>query len=676
MCAASAGTAYCLYKYSNSSSMASSTQKCEPIDLGSQARDIPDLSAKRSNFSEELMESYDGVTTVYECCLRGAKVSGDAQCLGTQSNGSYTWITYNQVLEKAADLGSGLIHLGYDSSPETFVGIYAANKVEWILTDVACQTYSMVSVPLYDSLGSDACTYILNHAEIAVIVCDANKINIVLEKADKCPKLKHIIKIGDIEAEEKTKFEGHGITIMSFTEVEELGRKNPQEKKPPKPDDVYTICFTSGTTGQPKGVMLTNRNLVASITGLLTHFDKHGFSIDANDVHISYLPLPHMYERLAQATLRCVGASSGFYRGDVKLLLEDLQLLRPTFFPSVPRLLSRIYDKVTASVESAGGLKKWLFEKAYASKEANVLKGQVYNNGFWDKLVFRKVQALLGGRVRLITTGAAPIESKVLRFLKVVFGCFIVEGYGLTESSSLISCTYLHDNSSGNVGPPVVCCIVKLVDVPEMEYHSSNNQGELCAKGPCIFKGYLKAPDKTAEVLEDGWLHTGDIGEWTKEGTLKIIGRKKCIFKLSQGEYIAPDKVENIYNKSPFVAQSFVHGYSIKSCVVAIVIPDEEILMKWAKENDVKGTFNELCQMQEVEEMIFKDIIAKGKEANLASFEQVKRIHLHSELFSVENNLLTPTFKSKRFVIQKTFSDEIERMYEKLEEIEHPEPKA
>ncbi|XP_028395411.1 long-chain-fatty-acid--CoA ligase 5-like [Dendronephthya gigantea] len=602
-----------------------------------------------------------------------AEIAGDEPCLGTQSNGSYSWITYNEVLEKAADLGSGLLELGYKPSPETFVGIYATNKAEWILTDVACQTYSMVSVPLYDSLGADACTFIVNHADISVIVCDGKNVEKLLTKADQCPQLKHIITIGEFKEDDAQKADNLGITMKSFEEVQELGRNNRKEKSPGKPEDVYTVCFTSGTTGQPKGAMITNKNIIANLAGFRVHYDKNGFELGPGFCHISYLPLPHMYERIIQLVLRSGGARTGFFRGEIPLLLEDIKILRPSLFPSVPRLLNRLYDKVTAGVEASGGIKKWLFYKGFSSKLADLEKGQIYNNGFWDKLVFRKVQATLGGNIQQIGTGAAPIEAKVLTFLKVVFGCWVAEGYGQTEATTAVSITNKLDMSSGHVGAPIVCNYIKLVDVPEMEYFTSKNQGEVCIYGPNVFKGYLKEPGKTAEVIdEDGWLHTGDVGEWKPNGTLKIIGRKKCIFKLSQGEYIAPDKIENIYIKSPFVAQAFVHGHSLKSCTVGIIVPDEEILMKWASENGLSKSFKELCASEDVKNMILKDIIAKGKEAKLASFEQVKAILLLSELFSIENGLLTPTLKSKRFTMQKRFAEEIDKLYEDVERIAQP----
>ncbi|XP_046854706.1 long-chain-fatty-acid--CoA ligase 5-like isoform X2 [Xenia sp. Carnegie-2017] len=562
------------------------------------------------------------------------------------------------------------MELGYKPSTEMTFGIYAVNKLEWMLMDRACVMFSFVSVPLYESLGVEACIYIINHAELSLVVCDENKLPILLESFHQCPKLKHIIKIGDMTKDERENFKKLGINVKSFEDVMLMGHWNPWKMSPAKPDDVYTICFTSGTTGQPKGVMLSNKNMISCLAATFIHFEKNGYPVDSSFVHISYLPLPHMYERLVMMIICCAGGRGGFFRGDVKLLLDDIQLLRPTFFASVPRLLNRLYDKVISNIESSSGLKKCLFYKAFESKRADLKKGQISKNTLWDKIVFHKIQAILGGNVNVILTGAAPIDGKVLEFLRVVLGCLIFEGYGQTESTALVSLTNKLDLSPGHVGSPSACNYVKLVDVPEMDYFTSNNQGEICVYGPNVFKGYLKNPEKTSEMLDDdGWLHTGDVGEWKQNGTLKIIGRKKCIFKLLQGEYISPDKIENVYIKCPFVAQAFVHGSSLKSFLVGIIVPDEEILTKWAKDNNINKCFEELCQDTAVNYMILNDIISRGNEAKLTSFEQVKGIHLHSQLFTPDNGLLTPTLKSKRFTLAKRFNDEIGRLYEKLEKI-------
>ncbi|XP_007441942.1 long-chain-fatty-acid--CoA ligase 5 [Python bivittatus] len=240
----------------------------------------------------------------------------------------------------------------------------------------------------------------------------------------------------------------------------------------------------------------------------------------------------------------------------------------------------------------------------------------------------------------------------------------VVEAYGQTECTAGCTVTMPGDWKAGHVGPPLPCNIIKLEDVPEMNYFASNNEGEICIKGPNIFKGYLKDPEKTAEAIDNnGWLHTGDIGKWMPDNVLKIIDRKKNIFKLAQGEYIAPEKIENIYIRSSPVAQVFVHGDSLQSFLVGIVVPDAETLSAFAENLGVKDSYEELCKNSVVKKAILMDMITLGKQAGLKTFEQVKDIYLHPEPFTVENGLLTPTLKAKRADVVKHFRSLIDDLY-------------
>lgn len=621
--------------------------------------------ARRNVLREELVTHIsDDVRTPYEGFLRTVKNAGHAPCLGARGgpDNKYQWLSYEEVHERATHLGSGLVQLGCEQS--TCVGIYAPNCIEWDLTDFACQMYSMISVPIYDTHGAEGCVYIINHADIHTIVCNGSKLRFLFDSAKKCEKVKNIIKIDEpVKDEEKNEAESLGINLVNILEVEQMGTNSPQERQPGKPDDIFTICYTSGTTGTPKGAMISNGNMIAGVASIDIQYKEAGIVITPEDCLISYLPLAHIYERLAEQMCFLNGLRVGFFRGDVKLLLDDIQELKPTVFPSVPRLLGRIYDKVMAQV-SQSKFKSWLFRKALAAKEADLKRGIIRGDTFWDKVVFKKIKILLGGNVRLITSGAAPLSSKVMTFLRCVLGsCYVIEGYGQTETSGAATLGWPKDTSAGHVGPPLSSCVIKLVDVPEKECFVKGGRGEICIKGPIVFKGYLKAPEKTAETIDnDGWLHTGDIGEWLPNGTLKVVDRVKHIFKLAQGEYVAPEKIENVYVRSPLVAQAFVHGDSFKSYVVAIIIPDQETLEPWARSKKIPGNFAELCENEDVKRAILDDIIAKGKEAKLNSFEQVKAIHLHNELFSIENGFLTPTFKTKRPIVQKAF----ERKFQEL----------
>ncbi|KAJ7319203.1 hypothetical protein OS493_036366 [Desmophyllum pertusum] len=631
-----------------------------------------DCGARRSALRKELVTRIvDDVTTPYEGFFRTVQRAGDRPCLGTRGgpDNKYQWITYNEVHERAANLGSGLVHLGCQPCQTTFVGIYGPNCVEWDLADIACQMYSMISVPIYDTHGAEGCVYIINHADIETIICNGNKLRFIFDNAKQCEKLKRIVKIDEpVSEEEKKEADSLGITLLNILEVQQMGTDSPHEKKPGKPEDIMTVCYTSGTTGTPKGVMLTHGNINAGVAAIQVTYEAGGIQMTAEDCMISYLPLAHMYERLAQALCFFSGMRIGFFQGDVKLLLDDIQELKPTVFPSVPRLLTRMYDKVMAQVMQSK-FKKWLFLTALSSKEEDLKRGIVRGDTMWDRIVFKKIKMILGGNVRVIVTGAAPLSVKVMAFFRCAMGaCHVLEGYGQTENSAAATLTWLNDTSTGHVGPPLPCNLIKLVDVPEKECYSKDGRGEICLKGPSIFAGYLKAPEKTAETVDkDGWLHTGDIGEWLPSGALKIVDRVKHIFKLAQGEYVAPEKIENIYLRSPLVAQAFIHGDSLRSFVVAIVIPDQEVLEPWARAKKIHGDFAELCENDIVKKAIFDDMVQKGTEGGLNSFEQVKAIHLHNEMFSVENGFLTPTFKTKRPLVSKAFAQKFQELYEEVD---------
>lgn len=619
-----------------------------------------------------LCEYEDGeVKTLYDAFKRGARVSNNGEAYGWKPSPTepFQWISYNDVLVRAANVGAGLIAKGLKPENTTNVGIYSQNRVEYGITEQACYMYSMVLVPLYDTLGPEACTHIINQAEIKTVVCDKNvKVKAILNRIKETPDLESIILVEEPSEEMKELAQKHNINLTSFAELEALGEKNPQEPKPAKPDDLCVLCYTSGTTGLPKGAMLTHRGTMATVVAAGAVLKPGGIDISPEDTLISYLPLAHSYERLLECYCVLNGARIGFFQGDVKLLLDDIKELQPTLFPSVPRLLNRIYDKVMSQINSGSGIKKKLFNMALASKENELKKSIIRNDSLWDKIVFKKIQASLGGKVKLITTGSAPLSPKVLHFLRCCAGCPVVEGYGQTECHAVCSVTLVGDPDTGNVGPPLPCCEIKLADVEEMNYYAKDNKGEVCIKGPNVFLGYYRDQAKTEEALDkDGWLHTGDIGQWLENGTLKIIDRKKNIFKLAQGEYIAPEKIENVYVRSPLVAQVFIHGESLKSSLVGVVVPDPEVLPGWAKTNlHVTQTMEELCANPDVKKQIMTDLTNIGKTGGLHSFEQVKDIFLYPEQFSVENGLLTPTFKAKRHELKLKFKSEIDEMYKNL----------
>ncbi|XP_026551907.1 long-chain-fatty-acid--CoA ligase 6 isoform X4 [Pseudonaja textilis] len=615
-----------------------------------------------------LTHYYDDARTMYEVFRRGFNISENGPCLGFRKpNQPYQWLSYKEVAERAEALGSGLLQKGCKSSPNQFIGVFAQNRPEWIISELACYTYSMVVVPLYDTLGPGSIRYIINTADISIVVCDKpEKARVLLEHVERkqTSGLKSIILMDPFEKDLKERGQRCGVQIQAMLEVENCGRECWHAPVPPHPDDLSIVCFTSGTTGNPKGAMLTHGNVVADFSGFLKVTESQ-WSPTYEDVHISYLPLAHMFERMVQSVVYCHGGRIGFFQGDIRLLSDDMKALRPTIFPVVPRLLNRMYDKIFSQADTP--VKRWLLEFAANRKKAEVQSGIVRNDSVWDILFFNKIQASLGGCVRMIVTGAAPASPTVLGFLRAALGCQVYEGYGQTECTAGCTFTTPGDWTSGHVGAPLPCNFIKLVDVEELNYFSSKGEGEICVKGPNVFKGYLKDKERTAEALDkDGWLHTGDIGKWLSNGTLKIIDRKKHIFKLAQGEYIAPEKIENIYIRSEPVSQIYVHGDSLQAFLVGVVVPDAEVMPGWAKKRGFHGTFTDLCNNEELKHAIMEDMVQLGKESGLHSFEQVKAVSIHSEMFSVQNGLLTPTLKARRPELREYFKKQIEELYSSI----------
>ncbi|KAI8930189.1 hypothetical protein BC831DRAFT_433354 [Entophlyctis helioformis] len=616
----------------------------------------------------------EGVTNLHENFLKGRRIAGDAPFLGTRPvvdgvAGPYEWESYNQVYTRIQNLGSGLLKRGLKTGDN--VGLFSVNRAEWVIGEQSCYMYSWTTVPLYDTLGDEAIEYILQLTETPVVLATADKAAQLVELALKLKSLKVVV-IMDTPSEELiAKGKAAGIEVVSIKAIEAEGAAAPVPAVPTNGETVATICFTSGTTGLPKGVILSHKNILSFKAGVDLHKQtKNVYDFDHNDVHISYLPLAHIFERTIQAALVNVGGQVGFYQGDTLKLLDDVAELKPTIFVSVPRLYNRIYDKVLANAKAAGGIATSLFNMAYAAKKENLTHGYI-KHPFWDALVFAKVRARLGGRVKYLLTGAAPISKDVIDFLRICFSAELTEGYGQTETSAAACTTIFEDLTSGHIGVPMPHCEIKLIDVPNLNYTSADKphpRGEICIRGSNVFSGYYKEPAKTAETLDaDGWCHTGDIGLWDAQGRLVIIDRVKHIFKLSQGEYIAPEKVEIIYQKHEAVAQAFVYGDSLQSAVVGVIIPDEETFPKWAAEQGITGkSYVELCQDQEVSKILLKTLIAYGKQNDLKGFENIRAIHLSSTLMTPESGLLSPTFKLKRHEAKAFYAAQIEAMYKSI----------
>uniref|UniRef100_A0AAR2IL43 Arachidonate--CoA ligase n=1 Tax=Pygocentrus nattereri TaxID=42514 RepID=A0AAR2IL43_PYGNA len=621
-----------------------------PCDLQAQSVPVQGISHQGDRFR-------DVVNTGESVATNALMIAGEGPCLGFRKPGEpYQWISYKEVkfhneqnsktgwsfaimffFMRAQVLGSGLLAKRCLIQPNSnqFVGIFAQNRAEWTIAELACYTFSMAVVPLYDTLGLEAIVHILKLAEISLVICDQEeKAACLMGNKEKglTPALSCLVLFNPVSTALVERGKNCGVEVLHLSQI-----------MPPQPQDLAVVCFTSGTTG-------TIHFIFQNILNLQMEFMSE-----------------HVLLRLIHyVTMFCHGARVGFYQGDISLLMDDIKTLKPTFFPVVPRIINRIYDKILGSVTSP--LRRAILHYAVRRKQAELSSGIVRNNSVWDRLVFNKIQASLGGNVRFILTASAPISPTVLSFLRAALGCLIFEGYGQTECTAGCTFSMPGDWSAGHVGAPLPCARVKLTDIPDMNYYAKNGKGEICVQGPSVFQGYLHDQERTAEALDsEGWLHTGDVGQWLPNGTLQIIDRKKHIFKLSQGEYIAPEKIENVYMRCVPVLQVFVHGEHLQSYLIGIVVPDPEVFVGWVKGKGIVGSYEELCQNPDVKKAVLEDMTAVGKEAGLKSFEQVKDLYLHPEMFSVSNGLLTPTLKSRRVELCKVFSEQIQRMYSKAD---------
>jgi len=667
---------------------------------------VPRRNAKKPEGMNSLMyEDEDGgCKTVWELFQAGVKKFPDNELFGTRvyeldekkseyvkndkgfpNRKKYFWETYTQTNEIVAGLGSGLLELGAKQGDN--IGIFANNRAEWMQASLATYSQNMRTVSLYATLGNDAVEYICGHAETKVVFTEKAGAKAILKILDKM-KLTTVVQfdynanygnvLDKIDEEDKKKYEEAGVKLVGFSEVLEMGRKAANPVNPPTADDLCYIMYTSGTTGKPKGAMLSHGNL-ASAVGVTPVC----IPMSDKDVHLSYLPLAHIFETLVEVGMMANGAKIGYYQGNVKMLTMDMQEVKPTILCGVPRVFSRMYSQVFAKVAEANCIKQWAFKKGYNTQAALLRLGKPRDQS-WDKKIFSKLAAKLGlQRCRMVVTGAAPCPPYLMEFLKIAFSAKVVQGYGMTESAACTSLSGLDDVCVGHVGPPVPACEVKLVDIPEMNYLSTDKppRGEIQVRGPAVFKGYFKAKEKTEETIVDGWLCTGDVGRWNPNGTLSIIDRKKNIFKMANGEYIAAEKIENVYAKAPMIGQMWVYGNSFRNTVLAVVVPNAEAVVNFAKDKgwwkceaalatpEFLEAFAKLCEEK-------ADEIKKAVQASMATqnqklkkFEYVKDILIEGQIdnmlngFTEQNECLTPTFKLRRPFLLKRYVKQLKELY-------------
>ena len=638
-----------------------------------------------------------GITTMWEAFEHNLKVGrAHNNFMGyrkknnnNELDNKYTWITYEEANTKLLNFCRGLkvldlcpkIDMEKDDSFR-FLGIYSKNRPEWLLSYFGAIRDSITIVTIYDTLGDQALEFIFTQTKIKTIVIEAKSLKTILKLANagKTVDVKNLI-ILDIEenqpmVEELKKL---NFTIYTWDQVANEGKEKGQsvEFNTPGPDTISTINYTSGTTGNPKGAKITHNSIILNTDVI----EMLGLYLDIKtDIYLSVLPLAHVMETLIMAVLVSRGIRIGFYNGDAKKLVDDAKILKPTCMCGVPRIYTRIYDTINEELKGRNILVRKLFQKALDIKLKDYEEKGILKNIFWDNIIFDKVRNMLGGKLRFMLTGSAPMDKKLLNFLRCVLSCEIVEGYGQTEDMAGILLTKTYDPIAGHLGGPGYSVELKLKDIDDLEYKTSDKdpetgnwrpRGELYVRGPVLFKGYLNDPEKSKEALtEDGWLKTGDVAMIIPEhgNAFKIIDRVKNIFKLQQGEYIAPEKIENILVKSKYIDQIFVYGDSLKSYLVAVIVPKSkpiiEFLISKGHQDVTRDNYKNYFEDKELISDMLKDIDDYSRKNGLKGFEVIKKIYLSKEHFTIENNLFTTTQKLKRHEAKKYFKKEIDNMYQ------------
>jgi len=565
----------------------------------------------------------------------------------------YKGISYIGLKEETDAFAFGLAALGLKKDDS--VSLISENRPEWVYADFAMQLLGIVNVPLYPSLTSDSIAYILNDSESkAIIVSTGFQLNKVQKIMKNCKNLKHIIILNDHD--DVTSSEN----LFTFKQIQDKGqdiqKNNPDLLKTfsagIKEDDVCTIIYTSGTTGEPKGVILTHQNIISNVNAVL-----EVFPITKDDVFLSFLPLCHIFERMGGYYTAFAAGCTVYYAESIEKVATNLQEARPTLMTSVPRLFERIQSRIIKNVESQSVTKQKIFywaldigKKYYAEKKkGSAPLALTAKYSVADKLVFKKIRNRTGGRLRFFISGGAALSKELGEFFEAA-GIKIVEGYGLTESSPVITANRFDDYKFGTVGKPLPNVEVKIA-----------SDGEILARGPNIMKGYYKKKKETEETVIDGWLHTGDIGTFDSEGFLMITDRKKHLFKTSAGKYIAPTPIESIFLTSRYIDQFVLIGDK-RMFLSALIVPDYEALKEFADAHKIAYTNEkDLTNNNQIYKLIEDDM---GKlQRKLANYERVRKFALLDKPFTIETGEITPSLKIKRKVVEEKYNYLIEQMY-------------
>ncbi|XP_031345974.1 long-chain-fatty-acid--CoA ligase 4 isoform X2 [Photinus pyralis] len=659
------------------------------IPVSSDARSITyrSLSDPGECHIQMVRENIDTLAKVLEFCV---KRYANKKCLGTrqikaeedevQANGrvfkkyvmgDYMWKTYAEVDMLATNFGKGIRELG--NQPKENIVIFAETRAEWMIAAQGLFKQSIPVVTIYATLGDEAITHSINETEVTTIITSYDLMPKFKKILASTPSVKTIIYMED----QLKKFENSGyksgVEIIPFNTVVKRGAESKIQNCMPSPNDVAIIMYTSGSTGVPKGVVIVHSNLVATLKAF-----SNAVTIRDDDCLIAFLPLAHVFELLVESVCLCTGVAIGYSTpltmidssSKIKKGTKgDASVLRPTCMTSVPLILDRISKGIQEKVSKGSNVAKALFKFSYDYKTMWTRRG--YSTPLVDKIVFSKIRQILGGRIRLVLSGGAPLSPDTHEQINTCLCISIVQGYGLTETTSCATIMDCHDMSVGRVGGPTTVCDIKLVNWEEGHYRITDKpypRGEIVVGGDCISMGYYKLPEKTRDDFyeADGkrWFKTGDIGEIHSDGVVKIIDRKKDLVKLQAGEYVSLGKVETELKTCPIVDNVCIYGDSSKQYCVALIVPNQTQLTDLATKNGISNkNFADLCSLPAMEKAVLQELLEHGKKCKLEKFEIPAAVKLCTEVWSPDMGLVTAAFKLKRKDIQERYQHEINRMY-------------
>jgi long-chain acyl-CoA synthetase len=588
--------------------------------------------------------------SIYELFSNVCEKNPDKVAYRYKADGEWKTVTWKENQEGCKKISKGLIALGVKKDDK--VNILCSPRLQWIQIDIATVSIGAVIVGIYASNLADDCAYIINHSDAVVLFVENQKqLDKIVEIHDNLPHLKHIVMLDG---------EPSGIdNVLTWKEFIDKGRNIADEEflartSELKPGDVASLVYTSGTTGVPRGAMLTHENLVFTSWSAL-----ESLTIEPHFENFLYLPLSHVFARIIVYV--CLRAGLTVNIGESReAIVENMQEVKPHFFATAPRLYEKAYIGIISKTLDAGGIKHKMFKWAlgvgyqvskFQQQKKAVTGSLAFKHKIANKLVFSKIQNLLGGQIVFAVSGAAPLNKAIAEFFHAC-GILVLEGIGMTENTSFSNVNRFDNNKFGTVGPPG----------PQIEQKIAPD-GEILFRGKNVMLGYYKDPEETAEAIDkDGWLHTGDIGEIDEEGFLRVTDRKKAIIVTSGGKNIAPQRIEKIMRTSRYIDQVVVYGDK-KKYLTGVVSIDPDQVEEWATKHGI--TFSnreEMSQHPKVKELIDKEIQEKNK--LLSSFETLKKVIIAPIEFSIDSGEMTASLKVKRKVVTENYRAQLDALYE------------